>query len=56
MRVTAGALLSGRSGRGGRDTRGMIRQHQFRKVELVSISSPSGRNEHERMTACAEEV
>ena len=35
----------------------MIRQHQFKKVELVSITTPEqSRAEHERMTACAEEV
>src|SRR3546814_10208494 len=45
------------AGSAGRDTRGMIRQHQFGKVELVSIAHPerSG-EEHERMTACAETV
>ena len=45
------------AGAAGRDTRGMIRQHQFTKVELVSITTPedSG-DEHERMLACAEEV
>ncbi len=45
------------AGSAGRDTRGMIRQHQFSKVELVSIVTPekSG-EEHERMTTCAEEV
>jgi seryl-tRNA synthetase len=45
------------AGAAGKDTRGMIRQHQFEKVELVSIAHPdrSG-EEHERMTACAEEV
>ncbi|MCO5129636.1 MAG: serine--tRNA ligase [Xanthobacteraceae bacterium] len=45
------------AGAAGRDTRGMIRQHQFSKVELVSVTTPeeSG-NEHERMLACAEEV
>ncbi len=45
------------AGAAGKDTRGMIRQHQFSKVELVSIAHPdqSG-EEHERMTACAEEV
>jgi seryl-tRNA synthetase len=45
------------AGAAGKDTRGMIRQHQFNKVELVSIAHPdhSG-EEHERMTACAEEV
>jgi seryl-tRNA synthetase len=45
------------AGAAGKDTRGMIRQHQFTKVELVSISTPAqGRDEHERMLACAEEV
>src|SRR5207244_11455908 len=41
----------------GKDTRGMIRMHQFNKVELVSISRPEDSEaEHERLTACAEEV
>jgi seryl-tRNA synthetase len=45
------------AGAAGKDTRGMIRQHQFSKVELVSISHPDQSDaEHERMTACAEEV
>jgi len=45
------------AGSAGRDTRGMIRQHQFEKVELVSITMPdASTDEHERMTACAEEV
>jgi seryl-tRNA synthetase len=45
------------AGAAGRDTRGMIRQHQFTKVELVSITTPDdSRDEHERMLACAEEV
>jgi seryl-tRNA synthetase len=45
------------AGAAGRDTRGMIRQHQFTKVELVSITTPEeSRDEHERMLACAEEV
>ena len=45
------------AGSAGRDTRGMIRQHQFQKVELVSITTPEqSRNEHERMLACAEAV
>ena len=45
------------AGSHGRDTRGMIRQHQFEKVELVSITKPSdSREEHERMTRCAEVV
>src|ERR1700719_534449 len=45
------------AGAAGKDTRGMIRQHQFEKVELVSITQPDdSAAEHERMTACAEEV
>jgi seryl-tRNA synthetase len=45
------------AGSAGRDTRGMLRQHQFYKVELVSITDQeSSIAEHERMTACAEEV
>lgn len=45
------------AGAAGRDTRGMIRQHQFDKVELVSITRPEDSDaEHERMTACAEAV
>jgi seryl-tRNA synthetase len=45
------------AGAAGKDTRGMIRQHQFEKVELVSITRPQDSlAEHERMTACAEEV
>ncbi|MBS0248860.1 MAG: serine--tRNA ligase [Proteobacteria bacterium] len=45
------------AGAAGRDTRGMIRQHQFTKVELVSITTPDkSREEHERMLACAEAV
>jgi seryl-tRNA synthetase len=45
------------AGAAGRDTRGIIRQHQFYKVELVSITTPeNSRDEHERMLACAEEV
>jgi seryl-tRNA synthetase len=45
------------AGSAGRDTRGMLRQHQFRKVELVSIVRPEdSAAEHERMTACAERV
>jgi seryl-tRNA synthetase len=45
------------AGAAGKDTRGMIRQHQFSKVELVSITAPEKSNEeHERMTECAEEV
>ncbi len=45
------------AGAAGKDTRGMIRQHQFQKVELVSIAQPDQSDaEHERMTDCAEEV
>src|SRR5665213_2016640 len=45
------------AGAAGKDTRGMIRQHQFTKVELVSIVTPEkSKEEHERMLACAEEV
>lgn len=58
LRVTAWTpCFRAEAGAAGRDTRGMIRQHQFAKVELVSITTPeqSG-DEHERMTRCAEEV
>jgi seryl-tRNA synthetase len=45
------------AGSSGRDTRGMLRQHQFMKCELVSITdAESAVDEHERMTACAEEI
>jgi seryl-tRNA synthetase len=45
------------AGAAGKDTRGMIRQHQFTKVELVSITTPEkSKDEHERMLACAEAV
>ncbi|MFK4823855.1 serine--tRNA ligase [Paenochrobactrum sp. BZR 588] len=45
------------AGSAGRDTRGMLRQHQFLKVEMVSITNAENAiDEHERMTACAEEV
>lgn len=45
------------AGSAGRDTRGMLRQHQFWKVEMVSITTPeSSADEHERMTRCAETV
>ncbi len=58
LRFTAGTLcFRAEAGAAGRDTRGMIRQHQFEKVELVSITRPEdSAAEHERMTACAEEV
>ena len=45
------------AGAAGKDTRGMIRQHQFIKVELVSVTTPAqSEDEHERMTSCAEEI
>jgi seryl-tRNA synthetase len=45
------------AGASGKDTRGMIRQHQFDKVELVSVATPEqSEDEHERMTSCAETV
>jgi seryl-tRNA synthetase len=45
------------AGAAGRDTRGMIRQHQFNKVELVSVTTPeTSKDEHERMLSCAEEI
>jgi seryl-tRNA synthetase len=58
LRFTAATLsFRAEAGAAGRDTRGMIRQHQFKKVELVSITTPEqSRDEHERMTGCAEEV
>jgi seryl-tRNA synthetase len=58
MRLTAlTPCFRAEAGAAGRDTRGMIRQHQFTKVELVSIATPeTSRDEHERMLACAEEV
>lgn len=45
------------AGAAGKDTRGMIRQHQFSKVEMVSIAHPDqSKDEHERMTGCAEAI
>jgi seryl-tRNA synthetase len=45
------------AGSAGKDTRGMLRQHQFEKVEMVSIVAPEdSRAEHERMTGCAEAI
>src|SRR3546814_11646417 len=45
------------AGAAGRDTRGLIRQHQFDKVEMVSITTAAqSEAEHERMTACAEAI
>jgi len=58
MRMTAlTTCFRKEAGSAGRDTRGMIRQHQFSKVEMVSIAKPEGsRDELERMTGCAEDV
>jgi len=58
MRLTAlTPCFRSEAGASGRDTRGMIRQHQFYKVELVSITAPEqSQAEHERMTECAEKV
>jgi seryl-tRNA synthetase len=58
LRMTAHSMcFRAEAGSHGRDTRGMIRQHQFEKVELVSIARPSeSAGEHERMTRCAEVV
>jgi seryl-tRNA synthetase len=58
MRLTACTpCFRAEAGAAGKDTRGMIRQHQFTKVELVSITTPEqARDEHERMLSCAEEI
>ena len=58
IRMTAHTLcFRSEAGSAGRDTRGFIRQHQFEKVELVSICRPEDSEaEHERMTKCAEGV
>jgi seryl-tRNA synthetase len=58
LRVTARtACFRAEAGSAGKDTRGMLRQHQFYKVELVSITAPDqSKAEHERMTECAETV
>lgn len=58
LRVTARtACFRSEAGAAGKDTRGMLRQYQFYKVELVSITRPDqSEAEHERMTSCAEEV
>jgi seryl-tRNA synthetase len=58
MRLTACTpCFRAEAGAAGKDTRGMIRQHQFIKVELVSITTPDlSKDEHERMLSCAEEV
>ena len=58
LRMTAHSMcFRSEAGSGGRDVRGMIRQHQFEKVELVSIAKPEeSEAEHQRMTRCAETV
>ena len=58
LRMTAHTpCFRAEAGSHGKDTRGMIRQHQFEKVELVTISKPAESvDEHERMTRCAEVV
>jgi seryl-tRNA synthetase len=58
IRVTAWTpCFRAEAGAAGKDTRGMIRQHQFSKVELVSVTTPEqSSEEHERMTKCAAEV
>jgi seryl-tRNA synthetase len=58
MRMTASTpCFRAEAGAAGKDTRGMLRQHQFTKVELVSITTPEqSKEEHERMLTCAEEV
>lgn len=51
------ACFRSEAGSAGRDTRGFIRQHQFEKVEMVSITTPDqSEEEHERMTQCAEGI
>jgi len=58
LRMTAHSLcFRAEAGSGGRDVRGMIRQHQFEKVELVAACTPAQSDEeHQRMTRCAEVV
>src|SRR5690606_32236828 len=58
LRMTAHSMcFRSEAGSGGRDVRGMIRQHQFEKVELVSVARPEDSDaEHQRMTRCAETV
>ncbi|QCO67629.1 serine--tRNA ligase [Luteimonas yindakuii] len=58
LRMTAHSMcFRAEAGSHGRDTRGMIRQHQFEKVEMVSVTRPEDSDaEHERMTRCAEAV
>ncbi|AQU88183.1 serine--tRNA ligase [Komagataeibacter nataicola] len=55
--VALSSCFRSEAGAAGRDTRGMLRQHQFQKVEMVSITTPEESDaEHERMTRCAEMV
>ena len=58
LRLTAlSQCFRSEAGAAGRDVRGMLRQHQFEKVEMVSITTPEASEaEHERMTRCAETV
>lgn len=58
LRMTAlSQCFRSEAGAAGRDVRGMLRQHQFEKVEMVSITTPEESDaEHERMTRCAEKV
>ncbi len=58
LRFTAHTLcFRSEAGSAGKDTAGMLRQHQFAKVEMVSITTPEqSEDEHERMTACAEDI
>ena len=58
IRMTAHTLcFRSEAGSAGKDTAGMLRQHQFEKVEMVSITHPDrSLDEHERMTACAEGI
>jgi seryl-tRNA synthetase len=58
IRLTAHTLcFRSEAGSAGKDTAGMLRQHQFEKVEMVSITHPDrSLEEHERMTACAEGI
>ncbi len=57
-RFTAHTLcFRSEAGSAGKDTAGMLRQHQFAKVEMVSVTTPEqSEEEHERMTACAEDI
>ena len=56
-RTALTACFRSEAGAAGRDTRGLIRQHQFYKVEMVSVTAPEeSEKEHERMTRCAEMV